>query len=201
MLASMVEAWVLWLFIVGVAVGVVAALVVAVRLPRQEDDVGDLERPSEAAWISSIIERHGGVAPASLVEEVLDLHQAYLRDPRLARPPSGVTGGVAYPAAYEAPMQVPGQAPVPAPRYATDQVPGYVGVQVPGSGVVQVPGYAGVQVPGYAGVQAPGSGVVQVPGYAGVQARGFAPANGPSGPPVGPPSVTPTGEALDREAQ
>jgi hypothetical protein len=87
MLAAMVETWVLWLFIVGVAVGLVAALVVAVRLPRQEDDVSDLERPAEAAWISSVIERHGGIAPESLVEEILDLHQAYLRDPRLARPP------------------------------------------------------------------------------------------------------------------
>jgi hypothetical protein len=93
MLAAMVETWVLWLFVVGVAVGVVTALVVAARLPRQEDDISGLERPAEAAWISSVIERHGGIAPASLVEEVLDLHQAYLGDPRLARPPIDVPAG------------------------------------------------------------------------------------------------------------
>ena len=33
-----------------------------------------------------VIERDGGVAPASLVEEVLDLHQAYLRDATSAPP-------------------------------------------------------------------------------------------------------------------
>jgi hypothetical protein len=155
MLASMVESWVLWLFIVGVAVGVVAALVVAVRLPRQEDDVGDLERPAEAAWISSVIERHGGIAPASLVEEVLDLHQAYLRDPRLARPPIGVAGGIAYPVMGEPPMQPPIPAPVQVPGYPTGQAPGYAGVQVPG--------YAGVQAPGYAPANGPSGPLVDPP--------------------------------------
>ena len=53
--------------------------------------MGALERPAEAAWISAVIERYGGIAPPSLVEEVLDLHQAYLRDPRLARTPLAVT--------------------------------------------------------------------------------------------------------------
>ena len=79
MLPDMIEGWVLWLFIVGVATGIVATLVLAVRLPRHEGDVSDTERPAEAGWISSIIERHGGIAPESLVEEVLDLHEAYLR--------------------------------------------------------------------------------------------------------------------------
>ncbi len=87
MLPCMIEAWVLWVLLVGLAVGGVVTWLLMVRLPRAEDDVSPAERPAEAAWISAIIERYGGVAPPSLVEEVLDLHQAYLRDPRLARPP------------------------------------------------------------------------------------------------------------------
>ena len=81
----------LWVFIVGLAMGIVATGLVLWRLPRSEDDVGQAERPAEAEWISSIIERHGGLAPASLVEEVLDLHQAYLSEGRAApsiNPPS-----------------------------------------------------------------------------------------------------------------
>jgi hypothetical protein len=71
---------VLWLFVVGVAIGIVVTLVAVVRLPRGEADVSDQERHTEATWISDIIERHGGVAPVLLVEEVLELHQAYLRE-------------------------------------------------------------------------------------------------------------------------
>jgi hypothetical protein len=83
----MVETWVLWLFVVGLVIGIVVTLVVVVRLPRGEVDVTDQERPTEAAWISGIIERHGGIAPVLLVEEVLDLHQAYLQEPRPPVPP------------------------------------------------------------------------------------------------------------------
>jgi hypothetical protein len=87
MLPCMIEAWVLWVLLVGLAAGGVVTWLLMVRLPRAEDDVSPAERPAEAAWISAVIARYGGVAPPSLVEEVLDLHQAYLRDPRLARPP------------------------------------------------------------------------------------------------------------------
>lgn len=124
MLAAMVETWVLWLFVVGVTVGAVVALVVAVRLPRQEDDVSDLERPAEAAWISSVIERHGGIAPESLVEEILDLHQAYLRDPRLSRPPIEQADLPASPELMGGPsITAPGYPPGYAPDRAPDQEP------------------------------------------------------------------------------
>jgi len=83
----MIEAWVLWVFIVGLVAGGAIIGLLMVRLPRAEDDVDAPERTAEAAWISAVIERGGGVAPASLVEEVLDLHQAYLRDPRRAQLP------------------------------------------------------------------------------------------------------------------
>ncbi len=83
----MIEAWVLWVFLVGLVAGGVVTGLLLVRLPRAEDDVGAAERPAEAAWIGAVIERGGGVAPASLVEEVLDLHQVYLRDARRAQAP------------------------------------------------------------------------------------------------------------------
>jgi hypothetical protein len=84
MLADMIEAWEAWLLVVGLAIGGATTAVLLVRLPRREDDVDARERRAEAAWISATIDRYGGVAPVSLVEEVLDLHQAYLQ---LQRPP------------------------------------------------------------------------------------------------------------------
>ncbi len=117
----MIEAWVLWVFIVGLVAGGVIVGLLMVRLPRAEDDVDAPERIAEAAWISRVIERDGGVAPASLVEEVLDLHQAYLRDPRRAQlpvspgnaawapppPPMGPQGGP--------PLSHPPTGPLPSP--------------------------------------------------------------------------------------
>ena len=69
----MVATWMLWLFVLGVAVGAVVTAVALVRLPRRDDDVSAAERPTEAEWISAVIEHNGGVAPALLVEEVLEL--------------------------------------------------------------------------------------------------------------------------------
>jgi len=73
----------LWLVLSGLAVGLFAAWLLLVRLPRDETDIDAMERRDEATWIGHTIEYHGGVAPPSLVEEVLDLHEAYLRDPKL----------------------------------------------------------------------------------------------------------------------
>ncbi len=105
MLAGMIDSWALWLLFVGLAVGAAGVAVLLVRLPREDDDIGPLERQTEAAWIAFTIERHGGVAPASLVEEVLELHSAYLAAPR---PP--VPAGVSAP-----PVPPPPMAPPPPP--------------------------------------------------------------------------------------
>jgi hypothetical protein len=113
MLAGMIEGWVLWLVLAGLAIGVFAAWLLLVRLPREEDDVSTAERRDEAEWIAATIERHGGVAPRPFVEEVLDLHQAYLRSPRaavdapLAQPPTQPPPAQPPPA----PMQPPPGAP------------------------------------------------------------------------------------------
>ncbi len=81
MLQDMMDGWALWLLVVGLVVGAVITWLLLVRLPRDEPDVAPAERAVEAAWIAATIERRGGVAPPSFVEEVLDLHQAYLRSP------------------------------------------------------------------------------------------------------------------------
>ncbi len=106
MLAAMIEGWTVWLFLAGVAVGALVTGVILVRLPRREDDVSGAERPAEAAWIGAIIEHNGGIAPVALVDEVLELHQAYLADPRHAQAP--LYGEVASPIADGATMTAPG---------------------------------------------------------------------------------------------
>ncbi len=83
MLREMNDGYMWWLILVGLAIGVVMSWLLIVRLPRGESDVSSDERQEEAVWISDTIERHGGVAPLSLVDEVLELHQSYLRSPGL----------------------------------------------------------------------------------------------------------------------
>ena len=119
MLPRMIEDWALWLLLVGLAVGATIMGVLLVRLPRANDDVGPDERRSEADWISDTIERNGGIAPPSLVEEVLDLHAAYLR---LQRPPVPPTGHASAP---PVPPGAPPVPPGPAPSRVPPPPPGY----------------------------------------------------------------------------
>ena len=111
MLSDMIEAWALWLFLVGLVIGVAVTAVLLWRLPRREDDVPLEERRVEAAWIAGTIERHGGSAPVSFVEEVLDLHQAYLQ---MARPP-GPPMGAAPPPVPPPPPGYAAPGPLPPP--------------------------------------------------------------------------------------
>jgi hypothetical protein len=79
----MSEQYIVWALIVGVVVGAALYWFALGRLPRETDDITPTERVAEAGWISRTIERRGGVAPMDLVEEVLDLHSAYLSGPAL----------------------------------------------------------------------------------------------------------------------
>ena len=79
----MSEQYIVWALIVGVVIGAALYWFALGRLPRETDDVTPKERVAEAGWISRTIEHRGGVAPVDLVEEVLDLHSAYLSGPAL----------------------------------------------------------------------------------------------------------------------
>lgn len=70
-----------WLLILGLAIGAGLTWLALGRIPRREEDVSAEERIAEAAWISRTIAHSGGVAPAEVVEEVLDLHHRYLLAP------------------------------------------------------------------------------------------------------------------------
>lgn len=109
MLARMIEGWVLWLVVGSVAVGALATWVLLVRLRRDESEIDAHERALEAAWIAATIEHHGGVAPQTFVQEVLELHQAYLRAPTGDRVPAESQAPPAPSAATEAAtMRPPG---------------------------------------------------------------------------------------------
>jgi hypothetical protein len=77
------EQYIVWALIVGVVVGAALYWFALGRLPRVTDDITPKERVAEAGWISRTIEHRGGLAPVDLVEEVLDLHSAYLAGPAL----------------------------------------------------------------------------------------------------------------------
>lgn len=79
-------AW--WLVLVGLGVGVALTWLSVVRLPRNEWDVATDEREEEAGLIAATIEARGGICPAPLALEVLDLHQEYLGSPSFRPPPS-----------------------------------------------------------------------------------------------------------------
>lgn len=72
-------AW--WLVLVGLGVGVALTWLSVVRLPRHGWDVDAEEREAEAVRIASTIETRGGICPAPLALEVLDLHEEYLASP------------------------------------------------------------------------------------------------------------------------
>jgi hypothetical protein len=84
-------AW--WLVLVGLGVGVALTWLSVVRLPRHEYDVGSDEREEEATLIASTIEARGGICPAPLALEVLDLHQDYLGGPGFSPPLAASTDG------------------------------------------------------------------------------------------------------------
>ena len=73
-----------WLVLVGLGVGVALTWLSVVRLPRHDYDGDADEREEEATRIAATIESRGGVCPAPLALEVLDLHQEYLASPGLS---------------------------------------------------------------------------------------------------------------------
>ncbi len=80
-----------WLLLVGMGLGAGLLWLATARLPRTDEDIDEREQLREAEWISSAIEERGGVAPALLVQEVLELHREYLAGPPLEAPEDETT--------------------------------------------------------------------------------------------------------------
>lgn len=74
----MTEQYIGWALVLGLAIGGALVWFAIGRLPRGGEEIPQAERRAEAEWISRTIAKRGGVAPADLVEEVLDLHGEYL---------------------------------------------------------------------------------------------------------------------------
>jgi hypothetical protein len=72
------EQYIGWALMVGLAIGGALVWFAIGRLPRSGEEIPLEEREAEAAWISRTITERGGLAPEDLVEEVLELHAAYL---------------------------------------------------------------------------------------------------------------------------
>jgi hypothetical protein len=72
------EQFIGWALMLGLVVGGTLVWFAVGRLPRSGEEVPADERAAEAAWISETIDERGGVAPPTLVQEVLELHVEYL---------------------------------------------------------------------------------------------------------------------------
>lgn len=70
-----------WLAALLASGGVTLLWLLYGKLPRREEDVEAEERLAEARWISERLEETGESAPRELVEQVLELHRAYLVEP------------------------------------------------------------------------------------------------------------------------
>lgn len=106
----MVEQYLVWVLLVGIAAGAAVTWFVVGRLPRRSDDISPPELAAEADWISRAIELRGGVAPASLVEEVLELHLEYVAGDPIEIDESAADGAELEPEQGAPRSQPPGRA-------------------------------------------------------------------------------------------
>ncbi|MFI5255174.1 MAG: hypothetical protein ACHQ15_06940 [Candidatus Limnocylindrales bacterium] len=81
----MADPFAFWVFLALLSGTVAIIWLLTGRVLRQEDDLAADERAAEAAWIAAAIEAGGGDVPATVVEQVLDLHRHYLEGGASAR--------------------------------------------------------------------------------------------------------------------
>ena len=74
------DEWQWWALLLGIGLGIAGYWLVRERLPRREEDLDEVERAAEAAWISRTVERMGAEAPPEVVSAVLELHREYLAE-------------------------------------------------------------------------------------------------------------------------
>jgi hypothetical protein len=82
-----------WLLIVGLVVGAGLVWLVIMDSRRRESEVEDVERRSEAVWLSAVLDEDGFDVSPEAAERLLVLHRAYLEAP----PPDGALGGIRSP--------------------------------------------------------------------------------------------------------
>ena len=70
-----------WLLLVGLVAGGGLVAVVSMDGRRREEDLADLERRAEAAWIAAQLSRGDRALDPALVESVLRVHREYLSLP------------------------------------------------------------------------------------------------------------------------
>ncbi len=70
-----------WLLIVGLVVGAGLVWFVVADARRREHEVDTDERPREALWLATVMEREGMPVGPEAAERLLELHRAYLDSP------------------------------------------------------------------------------------------------------------------------
>lgn len=115
-----------WLLIVGLVVGAGIVWFVVADMRRDEDEVDDAERPREALWLATVLEREGHAVTPDAAVRLLELHQAYLgAPPPDAAPvmaPDLAAASEALARADQAPLST-GSGPDDAPLASTSDTP------------------------------------------------------------------------------
>lgn len=123
-----------WLLIVGLVLGAGLVWLVVMDSRRREAEVDAIERPREAAWLSSVLREDGFDVSPEAAERLLLLHGAYLEAP----PPDGVTDGPAVEedaprdgaAGQSAPRRT-GSVPTESPDTPTSETPNLALPEIP----------------------------------------------------------------------
>ncbi len=103
-----------WLLIVGLVVGAGLVWYVVTDARRRESDIELAERPREAAWLASVMEREGQPVHPGRIERILALHRIYLD----AAPPDDLLA-----ADGQEPPTRTGSGPEMAPLASTSETP------------------------------------------------------------------------------
>jgi hypothetical protein len=73
--------FIVWALVVGLVLGAGLVWLVIMDSRRREVDVEAVERPLEAAWLSTVMAEDGYDVSPEAAERLLDLHRVYLEAP------------------------------------------------------------------------------------------------------------------------
>lgn len=110
-----------WLLIVGLVLGAGLVWFVVTDARRREGDIELDERPREALWLASVLEREGHAVEPWVIERMLALHGVYLDAPPPDDPPE---------LAQDPPTRT-GSGPLMAPSASTSDTPNVTDPVVP----------------------------------------------------------------------